>query len=389
VRVTFLTGCLEEGKDGVGDYTRLLAEESTRRGASCQVIALADSHVSTPVARVDGAGRIERLRLPHLMPWTARVRSAQQAAAAWAPDWVSLQFVPYSFHRWGLAGSMVRALPRLAAAARVQVMLHEIWIGGHSWCTRAIGASQRRSILRLCRRPERLVHTSNQAYRTMLRDYGVQARLLPLFGSIPIASSDPSGWFAAEMVRAGYDSVAHRRSQCWVFVIFGTLHPVWPPEPLFGRLISACQKAGKRMALVSVGGMRAGEPLWTALEAGYGSRITMLRLGEQPASRISQLLQEVDFGIATTPYGLLGKSATVAAMIDHGLPVVVNREDGPYITADPDSRRSALTIRLDRDLPRRLMTARRLPPRWRLGDVASAWLTDLDAANASVPTCSF
>lgn len=383
MRITFLTGGLEQGKDGVGDYARLLAEESARRGVSCQLIALADPHVSTPVALTDDSRRIETVRLPRQMPWTARRRMAHDAVAGLAPDWVSLQFVPYSFYRWGLAGSVVRGLPRLAGGAGVHVMLHEIWIGGASWRTRAISAGQRRCILRLCRPPNRVIHTSNETYRRMLADYGIEGRVLPLFGSIPTTSSASSGGSLPPVVRAACNGLSQHRQDWWVFVLFGTLHPIWPPEPLLSRLSCACEQAGKQMALVSVGALRAGESLWTAMEATYRSRIAMLRLGEQPASEISQLLQAADFGIATSPYALLGKSATVAAMVDHGLPFIVNRDDGPPLAnVDTDARRSALTIRMDRDLSRRLVAARRVPPQWRLGEVADRWLADLVEAGA-------
>lgn len=383
MRITFLTGGLEQGKDGVGDYARLLAEESARRGVLCQLIALADPHVSTPVALTDDNRRIQTVRLPRQMPWTARRRMAHDAVAAWAPDWVSLQFVPYSFHRWGLAGAVIRALPRLAEGARVHVMLHEIWIDGASWRTRAISAGQRRCIRRLCRPPSRVIHTSNGTYRRMLADYGIEGRVLPLFGSIPINGSTSPRGSVPDVVRAACNGLSQHRQDWWVFVLFGTLHPIWPPEPLLSRLSSACKQAGKRMALISVGALRSGESLWTGMEATYRSRIAMLRLGEQPVSEISQLLQAADFGIATSPYALLGKSATVAAMVDHGLPFIVNREDGPPLAnIDKDTRRSALTIRMDQDLGRRLVAARRVPPRWRLGQVADRWLADLLDAGA-------
>jgi hypothetical protein len=59
----------------------------------------------------------------------------------------------------------------------------------------------------------------------------------------------------------------------------------------------------------------------------YEHSIVFGKLGEQSAADISQLLQNADFGIATSPWQLIGKSGSAAAMLDHGLPVIVNRDD--------------------------------------------------------------
>ena len=42
MKVVFVTSCLEPGRDGVGDYTRSLAEESTKLGHRAGLLALQD-----------------------------------------------------------------------------------------------------------------------------------------------------------------------------------------------------------------------------------------------------------------------------------------------------------------------------------------------------------
>ena len=54
-----------------------------------------------------------------------------------------------------------------------------------------------------------------------------------------------------------------------------------------------------------------------------------LTLGAQPARDISQCLLAADFGVSPVPPEYLSKSGTAAAMLDHGLPVIVTRE--PYL----------------------------------------------------------
>jgi hypothetical protein len=378
MRVTFLTGSLEPGKDGVGDYTRLLAQECTRAGVLSQAIALADRHVERSVQTTAAEG-VEVLRLPDSIPWTARIDDAARRIRAFEPDWVSVQFVPFSYHRWGVARELVVNLPRLVGRARLHVMLHEIWIGPDgSWRRRLVSAAQRRYVRQLCARPNAMIHTSNSAYRQMLTHYGVTADVLPLFGNIAVSGTDGWHWLGPRLQAAGCSAATHRQDW-WLCVMFGALHPVWPPEPLFGRLADAARAAGKRVAVMSVGRLAGGESLWGEIAARYGSHMPMVQLGEQTDTRVSEVLGIADFGIATSPYSLLGKSGTVAAMLEHGLPVIVNRDDGwPGDAAgDLDSSR---VVRLDGRFGERLAAVPRLQVRPRRPEIASRFLGDLAAA---------
>lgn len=380
-RITFLTGSAERGKDGVADYTHTLASECARRGAPCQIVALHDRHVDRIVVARPTPG-VHLLRLPRQLRWSSRLRTARRAIEVWSPACVSVQFVPYSFQRWGWAHRLVRALPALAGRAGLQVMLHEIWIGGeHSWRRRVVSAGQRRCVQRLARLPGVVLQTSNTTYQQMLAQHGIDAGLLPLFGSVPFASSDASRWLFPALTDVGCGDLAQRRASWWLFAFFGTLHPVWPPEPLLARLQAVATLVDKRVALISVGRMGAGTALWDRMRTQYGARIPMLSLNDQPADRISELFNTVDFGIAASPYSLLGKSATAAAMIEHGLPLVVNREAPCSDAPDRQSPRAmALVIRLsDAGFTRRLLDTRRLAPVSGLPAVAGQFLARLES----------
>jgi hypothetical protein len=45
----FITGCLEPGKDGVGDYTRELASACARRGYPVFLMSLNDPWIRAPL----------------------------------------------------------------------------------------------------------------------------------------------------------------------------------------------------------------------------------------------------------------------------------------------------------------------------------------------------
>ncbi|MDD5350267.1 MAG: glycosyltransferase [Chthoniobacteraceae bacterium] len=383
MRIVFLCGCLEPGRDGVGDYTRRLAAECVRQGHACCLVALRDAAV--PGARaVSGEQRCEEVSLPVLrcgaaLPVAERNASARAFVDAFAPDWMSLQFVPYAFHPKGIPWRFARDLREVAAGRPLHLMFHELWIGegaGALWRHRLVGAVQRRCILRMvgALRP-RAVHTSNATYAARLRAGGVGAEELPLFGNIPIAPPDAP--LPPEFLAAGIPVSGTGRGNWWLAVFFGILHPEWRPEPFASLLLRAARDAGKRVCWVSAGRMgAAGEALWERLCREYGGEIRLVRCGEQPAERISALLRCADFGVAASPWALLGKSSAAASMRDHGLPIIVPRDEG----APPGG--AGAFYRCDAVLPERL--AGGLPksvPASRLGEICAGFLRALRIAS--------
>ncbi len=353
--IAFLCGCAEPGKDGVGDYTALLAAECERRGYATLRVALNDRHVTG--AEV-GEGLV---RLGPGMRWNARVEQAREAVERFGAEVVSLQWVPYAFHPRGIPWGIERGLARIAGGRPAQVMCHEIWIGaeiGARLAHRVTGAAQRVVMSRLFRALRTgPVQTSNAPYATLLRREGIEAEVLPLFGSIPLTGRP-----------------APRDEGVARFGMFGQLHPNWPPEPLLGKL----RALGKRVEIEHMGRMGSGEAVWREMEGRYG--FGFRRHGEQSPARVSQFLMDMDFGIATTPLALIGKSATAAAMLEHGLPVIVNRDDVRYPGMDTPPRPDGVILM---DAP--LDHPQRRQPRSRLPEVADQFLAALQSVRVGKP----
>lgn len=370
MRILFLCSGLEPGRDGVGDYTRRLAAECVRQGHECRIVSLNDK---TAGETSDG------LRCSGSLPWARRVEQARQWVADFDPDWISLQFVPYGFHRKGLPWRLAHHLQRVIAGRRLQIMFHELWIGtaeGASFKHRVVGALQWLCILHLIRALQpRVVHTSNPTYIGLLAKAGVAAAPLPLFGNIPVVMGTPE--FPPELTAAGMDPSA--RKDGWLGLFFGTLHPQWEPQPLLGILLAAARKANRRLGLLAVGRLgAAGEATWERMTRDYGDEIVFVKFGEQPGERISALLQIANFGIAASPWNLIGKSGSVAAMLDHGLPVIVTRKaeiPGFEDAVDPLLQRcdGALESKLVAGLPKRA-------PASRVVQIASRFLSSLQEA---------
>jgi hypothetical protein len=362
MRILFLCSCLEPGRDGVGDYVRLLAHAAARQGHACGIAALNDPRVEAPGEAPDGD--VATLRLPSSLEWAEREKMACRFRDKFHPDWISLQLVPYAFQKRGILFGLDGALGPVTEGVPLHLMFHELWLGaGRPSPLRfyLTGFIQRLALARLIAglRPK-LVTASNPVHVAMLRELGTEALMLPLFGNVPITSGDFSR-VAGLWAKAGI--TPENRREWWVGLFFGSLHPEWKSEPFLSRLETAALAAGKKICLVLAGRAGAsGEMTWSRMEHDYDSRVTMIRAGEQPVEIISALLQNADFGIAASPWQLIGKSGTVAAMLDHGLPVLVTREDfQPFQrTAAPPST-DPLVHRCDERLEAKLIAG--LPKR--------------------------
>ena len=333
MRILFLCGCLEPAKDGVGDYVRSLAESCILQGHECRMIALNDRYVSHSKESADLVGETEliSLRLPATLPWAQRIKLAEAFRTQFQADWLSFQFVCYGFDDKGIIWNLNRHFQALLAGCHVHVMFHEVWIGLHLNAPlkrRVVGALQRLSIRRMCAKIKpQLVTTSNPLYRSALESIGVASSLLPLFGNIPIIDRSLTQSFPAQLGDAGI--TPGNRSEWWLGLFFGDLYQ-WKPEPFMSILKGAAQKAGKRICLLSLGRSGAvGQTIWRELQRDHPD-ISFLTLGEQPLETVSIFMQTADFGIAASPWQMIGKSGSATAMLEHGLPVIVARDEDQF-----------------------------------------------------------
>ena len=360
-RIAFVTGCLEPGRDGVGDYTRDLAAECVRAGHDCLLVALNDPHASGERDERSQSARgvtLPALRLHAAQPWDARFAAAARSLDAAAADDVSYQFVPYALHPKGIVTGLEAPLAKLARGRETHLMCHELWVGAERGATlrhRLVGRLQRAAVLRLVRElAPRVVHTSNAAYRELLALAGVPARVLPLCGSVPVAEPPPAEWLAQELLARGVPAEFTGSGEpVWRLGVFGSIHPGWAPEPLLDAVVAEARRAGRRVLLVSIGRQGHGAETWTRLGRRRSAGFATCTLGERNGRELSWFLQSIDVGVATTPWALIGKSATVAAMLDHGLPVVVPRDDVNFgfKLPPPDD---ALLHRYEPDFARRM-----------------------------------
>src|SRR5262249_8169645 len=149
------------------------------------------------------------------------------------------------------------------------------------------------------------------------------------------------------------------------------------PDELYSQL----QKLGKPIEISHIGRIGPGESIWSDMVERFKSEIQFCLLGEDSPTNVSRFLLSVDLGIATTPFSLLGKSGSVVAMLEHGLPVVVTRNDILFRSIPEIAPTSELLIPVDGNFLKRIGAVKRQTPKPRLPEVAAQFLSDIGAAS--------
>ena len=313
MRIFFICGALESGRDGVGDYTRRLAGELSRMGHGVAIVGINDPFVTNELSEVqdaDGVG-IPVLRIPSAFDADKRFKFLEKEIGLFAPDWISLQFVPFSFHPKGLSLSFSAMLKQLVADYRFHIMFHELWVGinGRVKLKMAVlGIAQKILIHRLLRqlKPD-VITTSTTIYKRELARFPVE--ILPLFSNVPLAKSNSC---------SEKDSVHFRA------VHFGTFSAATAEFKLqIEFLTDAAQLANKELELLVFG--EGGPFKNNALDAAKEliGADNVVDLGRLSFQDISCNLRAADVGISRANYAFFGKSGSTLAMIEHGLPVIL------------------------------------------------------------------
>ena len=363
MKISFVVSCYTPGKDGVGDYVRRLVGALHEQGHRCQIIAVADRYALTSdtsnIRTASDAPDIVRIN------WTDwcqnRLEPARAGIKAFAPDWVSLQMVCFGYAHRGLLFDAQRRLLGLVRGlvARRHMMWHEAWAGagvGSPLRHRVLGLLQRRLLARFQQRWAALAtHTSNEGYRQLLATIGVDAKILPLFGGLPVVPVHRE--LARNLLLDRLCLPCTGDSNRWIAGVFGSIPPEWEDVPALASIGAQVAASGHQLVMVQLGRAGpAGELVWQRVAEELTPQITFLRIGETDESSLSMYLSALDFGISTTPWIVSGKSSTNAALIERGVPVVVTRNDCQFRSIKAPEC-SPWLFRLDNSLVAQLGTA--------------------------------
>lgn len=316
MKILFICGSAEPGKDGVGDYIRRLCGELSRRGIYGQILSISDYHVTNFVQenQIIEESRVTVSRIPITASRKNRFRIVQEIINNFNPDRISLQYVAYSFNSKGLPFWLPYFLKGLKGKYKWHIMFHELWLGidvESSFKHKCIGQIQQIIIKKIVYFTNPfLINTQNKLYQFFLESHNIKAEVLKIFGNIPVTAKKKE---TAKFTQ---------------FVLFGTIHPSAPFLDFIKDLTNISNNILKPIKFVFIG-KNGGELLnYTAILDHYF--ISYDILGVQSEKTISQILVDSDFGISTTPYFQSEKSGVFATYIEHNLTAIcISREWTP------------------------------------------------------------
>lgn len=309
--IAFLCGCLEPGKDGVGDYVRRLGAELVAQGYRITFVALNDRLTSAILTddQVLEDLAISCLRLPASLKKEKKLVTAKKWISDFDPEWLSLQYVPYSFQEKGIPIGFSKQLATLGTGRKWHIMFHEIYVGMEKQAPlkyRLVGNVQSNIIGRMIKKLQpKVIHTHSVIYSEYLSKLTKELiHRLPLFSNIPMNANQ----------------VVSQNQQKLIFVLFGWIHQNSPVDNFIQEILKYSKTHKKEVVLQLIGKSDGEKQGW--IKAFETAKLEVQDLGEQSPQYISKILSEATFGLTTTPYALVEKSGTVSAMLEHDLPVI-------------------------------------------------------------------
>ena len=318
MKIVFLCGCLEPGRDGVGDYTRRLSIALIRQGHEISALAIKDNFVNIPSEENQTVENdcLQVLRIPLSVSLNELLNLTKTWIKKKNPDWLSLQFVPFAFDKKGMPFYLPSFLRGVGTGMRWHFMFHELWVGmkvGGPLKQIFWGWAQKQMIRHLIwSLKPKIIHTQSKLYLAQLLLMGYDAKILSLFSNIPVVDYRMAENVGEQNDFANCEEVS--------IVVFGSIHPGTPVEQFCLELAQYKLESRKNIKLVFLG--RCGTELdyWTETVKSAGLEVEVF--AEQEAKNVSLILHKASIGLSTTPLAIADKSGTIAAMCEHGLPVI-------------------------------------------------------------------
>ncbi|MDB5148343.1 MAG: hypothetical protein JWQ57_2363 [Mucilaginibacter sp.] len=323
MKFLFVCGSLEPGRDGVGDYSRKLAQEFKKQGHQVLLFALNDRHTNTLIERAADEG-ISEIRLPASMDAQERFTKLKDATNAFTPDWISLQFVGYSFNKRAIVFDLAKQLRRLKITANVHIMFHEIWQGESKDSTlkdKIIGFFQKRSAIAVVKALKpKCISTTNSYYQKSLSKAGINTNKIPVFSNMPLGDSTRRKIY--EQLPANY----RIDNTNYVLACFfgGFHHHDLLVERIKQLSVSVNDQLDKKLIVTHAGKSPGIKEQFAKLNELTG--IPMHVLGEWAENDIADYLGTCDVSLSNHPKVLFEKSGSIAAALYNGCPVIILRD---------------------------------------------------------------
>ena len=299
MRVHLIAAALPPALDGIGDYTALVAAELARSATVTILTAQAN---------------------PEPIPGVAieTVFSASEPRSVWnlarhikaaPPDWVLLQYNPFSYGQWGLnlhLPLVIRQIQRRHSGTKIAVMVHETFVPfGVNWKFRVMSLWQRPQFAVLSRAADVLFFSVDAWAETFARKFpGKPVIHLPVGSNIarvPISRAE-----ARARLGIADDTL--------VLGVFGGMH--------ISRLMDwvrsaadAVQATGRPLLVLHIG------PDSDAVRALLGP-LPLQADGPLSAEEVSRRFAAMDIHLAPFVDGISTRRGSVMTGLQHGIATV-------------------------------------------------------------------
>lgn len=310
MKILFLCGSLEPGKDGVGDYIRRLAGELIRQGHEAAIVSLNDRHTQAEerIVQSSEGTNILVLRIPSMFSAKKRFSLASGFINSFDPEWLSLQFVPYSFNVKGLPFGLAGKLKKIGKGRKWHIMFHELWLQrytGVSLKIKILSYIQEFIVCRmLVKLNPKLIHTHLPFYQTLIKKRGYDTLALPLFSNIRVFEKSQQAT-TRNVFRLGF---------------FSQMEILPSITDLINRLSFVLKKRNLKLEIYLIGGSNA-YSISSSIRKLCPDVDNIICTGFLEDKDISEYINFCNFGITSVPRHALGKSGSVAAFLSHNVPV--------------------------------------------------------------------
>jgi glycosyltransferase involved in cell wall biosynthesis len=325
MRIDLVAAALPPRMDGIGDYTARLARVLSRTN-QVRILTTTDAAVDPiPGVTVEPCFSLRR---------PSGVRHLATHLGQDRPDWVVLQYNPFSFGRRGLNTHLprvMRAIKRRSPGTGFALMVHEPFVDAENWKLVVMTTWQRWQLWTLGRTAD-VVFLSIDPWAQRFRRWfpGKPVLHLPVSSNIPVEPTSR----AAARARLGIDD------RTLVMGVFGTAHP----SRLWGWVRGAAEavrRMGQDVHVLYLG------PHTAAVREALGPVSARLD-GPLPVEEISRRFAAMDIYLAPYSDGVSTRRTSLMTGLQHGVATVgtsgihtdrmLRKEDGrAFLLADSHS----------------------------------------------------
>lgn len=319
--ILFICGSLEEGKNGVGDYSRRLAGELIRQGHDAFILAINDEYIDEVRKGVqqDLNTLITTYRLPKSISLKEKKQFTKSFIDELDPEWLSLQYVPFSFNNRGLPYFWNRVFKEIGRERKWHLMFHEPWIIKSTKIPKKhllLGRLQKKIINNLRKIKEvKVVTTTNPTYQKLLQK---GTEILPLFGNVPLEIG-PETPMIATSNNSNTLKIIHFSSFTNIIEEF-ELQIIWCKK--------TTEKSNLQAQFYLLGNSGSQKKKYLEVIEKHFGKEAVNDIGFLSISELSAYFSIADLALSRANYKFFQKSSSTISILEYGVPVLL-RGDRP------------------------------------------------------------